>query len=103
VAWISSFVFVVCCVGRGLCDELITCSEECYRLCVIKFNLEISKMRRPRPDLGYSTTLKEKYVRELGVCYLLRGVGCNVYDILGVYLYSLFLVLFVWHSKGAAF
>ena len=27
------FVFVVCCVGSGLCDGLITCSGESYRLC----------------------------------------------------------------------
>jgi hypothetical protein len=28
------FVFVVYCVGSGLCDELITCSEESYLVCV---------------------------------------------------------------------
>jgi hypothetical protein len=27
-------VFVVCCAGSGLCDGLITCSEEYYCLCV---------------------------------------------------------------------
>jgi hypothetical protein len=27
-------VFVVCCVGSGFCDELITRSEEYYRVCV---------------------------------------------------------------------
>jgi len=27
-------MFVVCCVCRGLCDELITRSEESYRVCV---------------------------------------------------------------------
>ena len=30
----SSLVFVVCFVGSGLCDELITRSEESYRRCV---------------------------------------------------------------------
>jgi hypothetical protein len=30
----SSFVFVVCFVGSGLCDELITHSEESYQVCV---------------------------------------------------------------------
>jgi hypothetical protein len=25
-------VFVVCYVGNGLCDELVTCSEEFYRV-----------------------------------------------------------------------
>jgi len=25
---------VVCCVGSGLCDQLITYSEESYRVCV---------------------------------------------------------------------
>jgi hypothetical protein len=28
------FLFVVCCVGSGLCDQLFTGSEEPYRLCV---------------------------------------------------------------------
>jgi hypothetical protein len=33
--------------GRGLCDGLITCSEESYRLwCVIVCDLETSRMRR---------------------------------------------------------
>ena len=30
----SSLVFVVCCVGIGLHDELITHLEESYRMCV---------------------------------------------------------------------
>ena len=47
-AWM--FVCCECCVlsGRGLCDELITCPEESYRLwCVIVCDLETSRMRRP--------------------------------------------------------
>ena len=40
-----------CCVlsGRGLCDGLITCPEEFYRLrCVVVCDLEkTSRMRRP--------------------------------------------------------
>ena len=42
-AWM--FVGCECCVlsGRGLCDELITCPEESYRMwCVVKCDLEIS-------------------------------------------------------------
>ena len=31
---VLSVVFVVCCVGSGLLDELITRSEESYRVCV---------------------------------------------------------------------
>ena len=48
-----------CCVlsGRGLCDELITRSEESYRLwCVVVCDLETSSMRRPWPALGCSAT-----------------------------------------------
>jgi hypothetical protein len=30
----SSLLFVACCVGSGLCDELITRPEEYYRVCV---------------------------------------------------------------------
>jgi hypothetical protein len=28
------FIFYVCCVGSGLCEGLITRSEESYRVCV---------------------------------------------------------------------
>jgi len=34
--------------GRGLCDELITCPEESYRLCcVVVFDLETSRTYAP--------------------------------------------------------
>jgi len=57
------FVSCECCVlsGRGLCDELITRSEESYRLrCVVVCDLETSKMRRPWPALGSSANKKKK-------------------------------------------
>jgi len=41
----SSLVFTVCCVGIGLCDEMITRSEESYRVCV-------SNLRHLRGGLG---------------------------------------------------
>jgi hypothetical protein len=56
-AWM--FVCCECCVlsGRGLCDELITHPEESYRMwCVVVCDLENSRMRRPWPALGRSTT-----------------------------------------------
>jgi len=47
--------------GRGLCDELITCPEESYRLWfVVVCDLETSRMRRPWPALGRSATAKKK-------------------------------------------
>jgi hypothetical protein len=49
------FICCDCCVlsGRGLCDELITRSEESYRLwCVVVYDLETSWMRRPWPTGG---------------------------------------------------
>ena len=52
-AW--TFVCCECCVlsGRGLCDELITRSEESYRLwCVVVRDLEASWMRRLWPNGG---------------------------------------------------
>ena len=49
-------VFVVCCVGRGLCDGPITRPEESYCVC----DLKTSKMRRPRPELG-CWAREEKY------------------------------------------
>ena len=56
-AWM--FVCCECYVlsGRGLCDELITRPEESYRLwCVVECDQETSRMRRPWPPLGCSTT-----------------------------------------------
>jgi hypothetical protein len=53
VAWVS--VCCECCVlsGKGLCDELITCPEESYRLwCVVVCDLEPLWMRRPWPTWG---------------------------------------------------
>ena len=62
-AWI--FVCCVCCVllGRGLCDGLITRLEESCRMwCVVVCDLETSRMRRPWPALGRSSTAKKKYI-----------------------------------------
>ena len=59
-AWV--FVCRECCVlsGRGLCDELITCPEESYRLwCVVVCDLATSRMRRPCPTLGRNETEKK--------------------------------------------
>ena len=70
-AWI--FVCCECCVlsGRGLCDELITRPEESYWLwCVVVCDLETSRMRRPWPALGRSTTAKKKCYT---VCALRRS------------------------------
>jgi hypothetical protein len=55
-------VYCECCVlsGRGLCDELITRSEESYRLwCVVMCDLETSWMRRPWPTGGFCVTDKK--------------------------------------------
>jgi hypothetical protein len=51
--YIASLVFVVFSGSSGLCDELITPSEESYRICVClnTRDLETSAMRWPRPDL----------------------------------------------------
>jgi len=53
-----SLLFAMCCVGSGLCEELIT-RWECYLLCVcvcvcvclIVYHLEISNVRRPASKL----------------------------------------------------
>jgi len=52
-----------CCVwsGRGLCDELITCLEESYRLWwVVVCDLETSWMSRPWPHWGLSSQKQNK-------------------------------------------
>jgi hypothetical protein len=45
-----------CRVGSWLCEELITCSGESYRMRVSMCDLETSKMRRPGIELGYWPT-----------------------------------------------
>ena len=54
-------MFVVCCAGSGLCDELITRSEEFNRecVCLIVSDLETSTVRGPRTDLGFCVTRKK--------------------------------------------
>ena len=43
--------------GRGLCDKLITRPEESYRLrYVVVCDLKTSRMGKPWPALGRSTT-----------------------------------------------
>ena len=55
----------VCCECRvlsriGLCDELICRPEESYRLwCVVVYDLETSRMRRPWSALACSATEKK--------------------------------------------
>jgi hypothetical protein len=48
-----SVVSVVCLLGRGLCDGLITRPEESYRLCrVIVCDIKTSRMWRLNPQVG---------------------------------------------------
>jgi hypothetical protein len=56
----SSFLFFVCCVGSGFCDELIAHSEESHRVCVIVCDTEASTMRRPKSDLGFCAKKENK-------------------------------------------
>jgi hypothetical protein len=64
----SSVVIFVCCVSSSLCDGLTTRSARaCVRararvracVCVCVWDLESSKTRRPRPELGCCTTEKK--------------------------------------------
>jgi hypothetical protein len=62
------FISCVCCVGSGLCDELITCAEEsyrahthganlvraCVRMCVCVYVLACACMRACARDLETS-------------------------------------------------
>jgi hypothetical protein len=64
-AWMFSCCVVLCCVGSGLCDELITCPEGSYRACVclILCDLETSTGMLPRPKSGCCTTEKKTYLQ----------------------------------------
>ena len=83
-AWM--FVCCECFVlsGRGLCDELITRPEEFYRLwCFVVYDLETSRMRKPRPTEGCHVKNKNKnthswinytYQGQLFLCELLATI-----------------------------
>ena len=51
-------MFVVFCVGSGLCDELSTCPEDPYRVCVCVCvcDLETAILRWSEPELGFWAT-----------------------------------------------
>jgi hypothetical protein len=84
--------FVVCCVGSGVCDELITRTEESYRVrvcvCLIVCDIETPITRRPRPELGCRTTGKENVIRRvyMAVCTLKRSFYEYVMTALTVHL-----------------
>jgi len=65
-------VFVLCCVGSGLSDELIIRSDEpkCLNVC----DLQTSAMKRPRPELGCCTTEKEMCV----VLFQMKPTRCTL-------------------------
>jgi hypothetical protein len=63
LAWM--FVCCDCCVlsGRGLCDELITCPQESYRLwCVVVCDLE--NLKNEEWAAGSATAKKKWYKRK---------------------------------------
>jgi hypothetical protein len=78
-AWIFvCYVFVLCCVGSGLCHELIPRSEEFYLLCVcvcvylIVCDLETTTMMRPMSELGCCAAKENKIST---VCFFYRSTG----------------------------
>jgi len=52
-------LWVLCVVGRGLCNELITRPEESYLLCCVFVCDRVTSRMRPWPALGYSATGKK--------------------------------------------
>ena len=69
------FVCCECCVlsGRGLCDELITRTEESYRLCcVVVCDLETSRMGAP-----YIFDISSLRVNWHGVTSSSSSCGCD--------------------------
>jgi hypothetical protein len=76
-------VCYACCVlsGRGLCDKLITRTEEYYRLWwVVVCNLETSWMR-PRPTGGCSAMVECSVLFWTVWCWN-RQTPINIYDYL---------------------
>ena len=58
--YMKLFMFV-CCVGNGLCDELVTPSEESYPvcLCLTVCDLGTSTNSHPSLQFGCSTTARK--------------------------------------------
>jgi hypothetical protein len=57
-------VVVVCCLARGFRDELITRSEESYRVCVSVTTLDLETSRRPRHELRPRATQTKRYYKQ---------------------------------------
>ena len=58
----SSLVFVMRYVGSGLWGQLITRSEEPYRVCEFMCGLETSTLRRPVSHLGCRVTENRRQI-----------------------------------------
>jgi hypothetical protein len=71
----SFLVLFVCCVGSGLCDVLIACSEESHRVCVCLVLCDVETLtRRPRPEWSCSAARRKKWryfmqYDHYGFCY----------------------------------
>jgi hypothetical protein len=60
-----SYMFVVFCVGSGLCDRLITCSEKstlCLCVCVCVCDLETSPIRGLRAETACYTAQNNRRI-----------------------------------------
>ena len=70
-------MFVVFCIGSGLCDELIAGSEKSYRMCVCAcvcvcvYNLETSTTKRTNDSLRPNP--HKDYLLTYLLTYLLHG------------------------------
>ena len=63
--------------GRGLCDELITRPEECYRLCcVVVCDLETSRIGAPY--IYDISTLRVKHVSTLNIICYRQTANCAI-------------------------
>ena len=75
-AWLFAFWYLFC-VRSGLCDELITSSEESYCVCVCMCRLQTSTMWRPMPDVSCYATGKEYYQFINFLCHVSAPLSYN--------------------------
>ena len=113
---VHPFVFVVCCVCSGLCDELITRSEESYQRCVCVCvcvggeglcDLETTTMRRPRPELIYCATEKNRdyFLSNGGISTIpsvQRSLGFHLVLLPMCVRFPLGLNICIWHEWSAS-
>jgi hypothetical protein len=81
-------VYMLCCVGRGLCDGLITRPEESYRVSVCVCEIKKPRKGRPKSILDYKRLWMNEWTLKLKLrtgCSSQRGLLVMPCNTIGLY------------------